>query len=154
MKISKQWKRPGLHKCTKNNDQMLYCAWDMARVRCNCYFSFWAIFRPFTSPPTPLTAQKLKTSQKQKKYLEVPKIMIIYVIVPEIWHRTDVIVRFPFGLFYALLPPNRPKNKNFRKMKNATGDVIILHNCTKNHDHMLYCSWHMVCEGCNWYFSF
>ena len=37
--------------------------------------------------------------------------MIIYVIVPEIWHRTDVIVRFPFGLFYALLPPNRPKIK-------------------------------------------
>ena len=31
---------------------------------------------------------------------------------------------------------------------------IILHNCTKNHDHMLYCSWDMVCVRCNCYFSF
>ena len=24
----------------------------------------------------------------------------------------------------------------------------------QNHDHMLYCSWVMVCDGCNCYFSF
>ena len=37
-----------LHKCAKNHDHMLYFSWDMARDRCNCYFSFWAIFCPFT----------------------------------------------------------------------------------------------------------
>ena len=37
-----------LHKCTKNYDHMLYCSWDMAHDRCNCYFSFWAVFCPFT----------------------------------------------------------------------------------------------------------
>ena len=44
-------KKPGdiiLPKCTKNHDHMLCCFWDMARVGCNCYFSFWAIFSPFT----------------------------------------------------------------------------------------------------------
>ena len=122
MKISKQWKTPDLHKCTKNNDQMLHCSWDMARVGC--------------------------------PKIHVPKIMIIYVIVPEIWPRTDVIVSFPFGLFYALYPLTARKIKISEKWKKIAGDVIILHNCTKNHDHMLYCSWHMVCEGCNWYFSF
>ena len=38
-------------------------------------------------------------------YTSVPKVMIISYTVPEIWHMTDVIVLFYFGLFFALLPP-------------------------------------------------
>ena len=75
-----------MHKCT--NDHILYCLWDMAQDTCNCYFSFWATFCPFT----PLTAQKIKIWKKKKK------------------------------------------------KKKAPGDIIILHKCTKYHDHMLYCS--------------
>ena len=45
--------------------------------------------------------------------------MIIGFTVPEIWHVTDVTVIFHFGLFFALLPPNSPKNEHFRKMKKA-----------------------------------
>ena len=95
----KKWKKkktPGdiiLHNCAKNHDHRLYCSWDMAHDRYNCYFSFWVIFCPFT----PLTAGK---------------------------------------------------NKNFRKTKKLPGD-IVLHKCTKTHDHMLYCSWYMVHVGCN-----
>ena len=69
MKISKKWKKkmPAdmiiLHTCPKNNDHMLHCSWDMARGRCNCYFSFWAIFCHFT----PLTAQKMKTKKMKNK---------------------------------------------------------------------------------------
>ena len=37
-----------LHKWTKNYDHMLYCSCDMVGEDCNCYFSFWAIFCPFT----------------------------------------------------------------------------------------------------------
>ena len=69
-KILKKWKRkPGdiiiLDKCTKNHDYMLYCFWDMVHDRCNCYFSFWAIFCPFM----PVTTQKIKISKKNKKLL-------------------------------------------------------------------------------------
>ena len=39
-------------------------------------------------------------------------------------------------------------------MKKTPGDIIILHKCTKNHDYMLHCSWDMVCDQCNCYFSF
>ena len=64
--FEKMKKTPGdiiiLHKCTKNHDHMLYCSWDMARNRCNCYFSFWAIFCPFTL----LTAQQIKIFKKWK----------------------------------------------------------------------------------------
>ena len=96
-----------LHKCTKNYDHMVYCSWDMAHDRCNCYFLFWAIFCPFT----PLTAQKIKILKKWKKHLEIssfyicaPKSMIRWCTVPEIWCVTDVII-FHFGPFFALLLP-------------------------------------------------
>ena len=111
-KILKKMKRkPGdviiLHMCTKNYGQMMYGSWDMVHDWCNCYFSFWAIFCPFT----PLKAQKIKILKKWKKHLEissfyicVPKIMIRWCTVPEIWCMTDVII-FHFGPFFALLLP-------------------------------------------------
>ena len=52
-----------LHKCTKNYDHMLYCSWDMTHDRCNCYFSFWGIFCPFT----PLTYQKIQIKRKKNQ---------------------------------------------------------------------------------------
>ena len=42
--------------------------------------------------------------------------MIICNTVPEIRHMMDVTVIFHFGLFFALLPPNSPKNQNFKKI--------------------------------------
>ena len=50
------------HKYTKNQDHMLHCSLDMACNGFNCYFSFWAIFCPFTS----LTAQKIKILKNEK----------------------------------------------------------------------------------------
>ena len=47
--------------------------------------------------------------------------MIMCYTVPEIWYVTDVIFSFHFGKFFALLPPNSPKNENFKKMKKTTG---------------------------------
>ena len=46
------------------------------------------------------------------------------------------------------------KNQNFEEKKKNPGDIIILHKCNKNHDHMLYCSWDMAGNCCNFYFSF
>ena len=67
MKISKKKRKtPGdiiiWHKSTKNHDHRLYCSWHVVRDRCNCYFSFWAIFCPFT----PITAQKMKIFKNEK----------------------------------------------------------------------------------------
>ena len=39
-----------------------------------------------------------------------------------------------------LSPTNNPKNQDFQILK-TLAVIIILHDCTKNHDHMLYCSW-------------
>ena len=58
-----------------------------------------------------------------------------------------------FGLFLPFHPPNKPENENFENMKKAPGDIIILHKCTKNHDHILYCSLNMARNRFN-YLSF
>ena len=47
----------------------------------------------------------------------------------------------------GLLSPNSPKSQNFEKMKKTSGDIIILHMCTKSYDHMMYSSWDTVRDG-------
>ena len=115
--FKKMKKMPGdnifLQKCTKNHNHMVWCSWDIRHDGCNCYFSLWAIFCPFTPPPPhpPNLSKKGKIKKNEKKHMEisslytsVPKIMIICYTVPEMWHMTDVIAIFHFGLFFALLP--------------------------------------------------
>ena len=109
--LKKMKKRPEdiiiLHKCTKNYDHLLYCSWDMAHGGCNCYFSFCAIFCPFTpKQPEKWNFKKMKKSLKISSfYTSELKIMTICYNVPEIWHVMHVIVTFHSGLFFALLPP-------------------------------------------------
>ena len=81
--------------------------------------------------------------------------MITCYTVPEIWRMTNAILIFHFEIFFALLPPNSPKNDNFKTMKKKTlGYIIILHNCAKNHNHILHCSWDMACDNYNSHFLF
>ena len=42
------------------------------------------------------------------------------------------------GHYFPFQPPKPPKNQNFEKYKNIDGDIIILHMCTINHDHVMY----------------
>ena len=53
--------------------------------------------------------------------------MIICYTLPEIWHVTDVIVIFHFGLFFALLPPPpKKKNQNLKNEKNTWVSKIMI----------------------------
>ena len=69
-------------------------------------------FGPFFALLPPITTWKIKILKNWKNRLEISsfytsvrKIVNICYTVPEIWWVTDVIVIFPFGLFFALLPP-------------------------------------------------
>ena len=45
------------------------------------------------------------------------------------------------SFFCAVLPPSplkKQKNQNFDKIEKIAGDIIILHMCTKKHNHMRY----------------
>ena len=51
------------------------------------------------------------------------------------------------GYFLPFYSHNSLKNENFNKMKKTPGHIIILHRCTKNHDHVIlflrYDTWHI-----------
>ena len=74
--------------------------------------------------------------------------IICYNTVPDIQYVMDLILIFYVGLFLPFypLPPNIPKNQNLKKMKKIPGDIIILHMCTKDNDHMIYSSSNIVCN--------
>ena len=133
---------------------MMYAYSDVECDRHNCHFRSFFAHLPHYWPP------KLKFGKKSKKtlilsfYTCVTLIQIIQCMLPEIWSATDRFFFVKLGHFLPFYPPNSPKNQNLKKQKkNMPRDIIILHNCTKNHDHMLYCSWDMARDGCN-YFSF
>ena len=48
-------------------------------------------------------------------------------------------------------PPKNLKNQNFKKCKKHAGEIIILHVCTKSHNHMSYNSWDMECNRHNYW---
>ena len=109
------------------------------------FLSFWTIFCPFT----PLWTQKIKFWKNEKNTGRYYHFANVYhkwqpwCMVPEIWHAMDRIFCH-FGLVFALSSsPNNPKNQNFEKMKKLPGDIITLHMCTINNNHMMYGSWDM-----------
>ena len=57
-----------------------------------------------------------------------------------------------FFSFWINLPPNYQEIKILKKWKKRL-EISSFCLCTKNHDHMLCCSWNMACDWCN-YFSF
>ena len=67
---------------------------------------------------------------------------ITWCMVPEIWSVTDKIFCH-FWPIFAPIPPMNPENQNFENMKIIPGDIIILHMCTINDNHMMYGSWDM-----------
>ena len=55
--------------------------------------------------------------------------------VRKVEHTSEI----PSAIYWWTL--KSPKNQTFGKMKKIAGDIIILHMCTKNHNHMRYSSW-------------
>ena len=106
------------------------------------FLSFWAIFCPFT----PLTTNKnswryyhFMHEHHEYKFLRYGVRQSIFFLIS--------------GYFLPFYLPNSLKNENFKKMEKMLGDKILL-KCTKTHDHKLYCSWDMACDGCNCCFLF
>ena len=98
-----------LNKYTKNHDHMLCCSWNMTHDRCNCYFSFWAIFCPFT----PVTARRYhhftQVYQKSRSY------DILFLRYGK-WHMQLLV--FMLGYFSPVYPtPSSPSLPTAQKIK-------------------------------------
>ena len=110
--------------------------------------------------PLPLKTKKIRILKKLKKlqvissfYACAPKPIIIWGMLPGIQSETDII-SLSSCKFLPFYPPNNPENQNFENMKKAPGDVINLHICPKNHNHMMYASWDMECDRHNFFVNF
>ena len=64
-------------------------------------------------------------------------------MLTQIWGTTDIIFyNFrSFVIFYTFNPLLTTKSKIWKKCKKTAGDIIILHMCTINQDHIMYGSW-------------
>ena len=100
--------------CSINDNHMMLDSWDR-----ECSRQFFVILDCFC----PLTTQKIKILKKWNRCLEIlsfytciPKMTIVWCMVPEIWSMTDRIFCH-FGWFFAFLPSKNSENQNFEKIK-------------------------------------
>ena len=61
---------------------------------------------------------------------------------------------FSSWAIFCRLTPLTARKMKIKKKKKMPGDILILHKCNRNHDHMLYCSLDMAHNRYNCYFSF
>ena len=98
----------------------------------------------------PLTIWKIKILKNWRKhseissfYTSVPKIMImLYCSLDMVCNGCNCY--FSFWAIFAFLP-----HQNLRTIKKTPGDIIILHRCTINDNHMMYGYWDMERDGQN-----
>ena len=130
-----------LQMCVKNHNYMIYSSWDTEWDRQNI-LSFWTIFCSFT----PLTTRKIKLWKNEKntwRYYHFThayhkwQSYDVWFKRYELWWKFFFVILDCFLPFY---PHNNPKNQDFEKMKKIPRDIIILYMCTKNYNHMVYCS--------------
>ena len=153
---------------------MIRSSWDMKRDRQN-FLSFCTVFLPFYSPNNPKNQNFEKNEQKLGDIIILHMCNIndnhmnawryyhfthvhhklqsydVWFLIYQVWQTEFFVILDNFLPFY---PPNSQTKKKLKKKKKTPGDIIILHKCTKNQDHMLYCSWDMASDECNCYFSF
>ena len=131
-----------LHMCTKNHDHIMYASWDMECDRHNCHFE---PFFPFFAPLMP----KIKIWKKRKKKTYGDIIILHKCTINDnhmMYGSWDMECdRHNFFSFWTIFcpftPPKNLENHNFEKTKKTPGDIIILHMCTINENHMMYGSW-------------
>ena len=105
--------------------------------------------------PHPLTTQRIKILKKWKKKTPRDIIIVHKCTINDnniIYGSWDM--KYNRQFFFVIsghLGGINLKNENIKEMN---WRYHILHKCTKNHDHRLYCSWDMAHDGCNCYFSF
>ena len=87
---------------------------------------FFCDFEPFFALSAPLTTQKIKIL-KLKKTSYAPRYGV---------QQTGFFVHS--GLFFAILPPYGPRTSKFLKNEKTPQDIIILHMCTINDNHMMH----------------
>ena len=101
---------------------------------------FWHLLMNFEKPKkSEFWINETKLLEISSFYTCVPKTIIIWGTVPEIWSENFFLVILGQFLPFTSPPSNNPDNQNFQRMKKASpGDIIILNLRNKKHDQMMY----------------
>ena len=99
------------------------------------FISFWAIFALLLSP---ITTQNIKILKKWKKHLYMCTKTHDHMTYTS-WDMKNN--RQKFLSFWAIFCLITQKIKILKKWKKKSGDMIFVHMCTKNDNHMMYGSW-------------
>ena len=137
-----------LSKCTKNHN--IWCMVPEIQSETDIIFVILGNFFPFYQPLIP--SNDPKNQNFEKKWKKCLEILSFYTYVCTInedhmiygsWNITCN--RHKFSSFWAISYPFSPLTTwkiNLLPLKTTTpGDIIILHICTINDNHMMYGSW-------------
>ena len=136
-----------LHICTKNHNHLMYGSWD---TECNIqnFFSFWAYFLPFYFPLMILNIRILKKWKKlfYKYMCTINEDHMIYGLWNIRCNRQKILT---FSAIFCPFSPLTSWKIKILTLEKAPGDIIILHICTTNDNHVMYGSWDMEGERLN-----
>ena len=140
-----------LHICTINDNNMMYGSWDM-EYDGQDFFVILDHFLHFY----PLITKKIKILKKWRKTAGCIIILLMCTINDNhmmygSWDMECDRQNFCHcGPFFALLLPlTTRKITILKKWKKTPGDIIILHMCTTDDNHVMNGSWDMECDGQN-----
>ena len=140
-----------LQMCTINNSHIIYGSWDMKCNRQN-FLSFWTAFCPLL-PPNNLKNQnfgKMKKIPRDIITLHMCTIKVNHIMYGswDMEHNGQNFLSF-WTVFCPFTPLTTWKIKILKKWKKSPRDIIILHICTTNDNHMMYVFWDIVRDGQN-----
>ena len=133
---------------------IILCTVPEYGVRQTEFLSFWAIFCPFTISRAPNYPENQNFEKKEwKKCLEILSFYTYMCTIIEdhmIYGSRNIRCdrqKFlsSWAIFYSFNFLTTRKIK-ILKLKKTSGDIIILHICTTNENHMMYGSWDMECD--------
>ena len=104
-------------------------------------------FLNFYSPKT-LKNQNFEKKKKRKKKMLVLLLMCTKNCIQMMhgsWDTYGVRQTYFVCHFLPFYSPNDPENQIFERMKKISEDIILLHMCTINKDHLMCDSWNIRC---------
>ena len=130
----------------------MYHKWQSYDIWFLRYEAWWTEFFVILDcflPFYPLTTQKIKIFKQWKNTWRYYHFTHAYhkwqsndVWFLKYWAwQTDFFVIL--DRFLPFCPPNNPKYQSFEKFFKKPGDIIILHMCTINYNHMMHGSWNI-----------
>ena len=149
----------------QNLYDMIYSSWDIEQNKLKLVIlGYFLPFIPLKIPKViwrTVTEIWNETGKILKKMKKMPEdIILSYIHVYHKWRSYDIWciwflkykVRQKFLTFWAIFCPFSPLTTwkiNTLTLKKTPGDIIILHICTTNYNHMMYDSWDMECDRHN-----